>query len=102
MRKFGTTSHGTTFDMDTIAMVWAKATVVPGADPNVLRKDVCGAWIAWANYGDTSASTGWEVDHVFPAALGGRDVLSNLQPLQWQNNRHKSDNLSWTCKVQAA
>lgn len=102
MRKFGTTTTGTPFDRDTIARVWAKGTVVAGADPNVFRKDLCGAWIAWADYGDTTSVNGWEVDHAYPAALGGGDELSNLQPLQWQNNRHKSDNLNWTCLVRAS
>ena len=34
---------------------------------------------------------------------GGNDGLSNLQPLQWQNNRAKSDNGpgQWTCAAVA-
>ena len=35
---------------------------------------------------------GWKIDHIKPVAKGGTDDLNNLQPLQWANNRHKSDN----------
>lgn len=46
---------------------------------------------------------GWEIDHIKPSSLGGSDGLYNLQPLQWENNRSKSDNWPhWSCKVKAA
>ena len=56
------------------------------------RKDGCGAWIQWNLHGDTTENgSGWEIDHFKPVAKDGGDELSNLQPLQWQNNRKKSD-----------
>ncbi len=103
-RKQNTTTTGHGFTQDTIVAVWRKARIVPGVDPAVRRKDACNAWIEFANYGKTvHDGTGWEIDHVMPVSRGGTDSLSNLQPLQWENNRHKGDNYpNWSCATSAA
>lgn len=99
IRPRNTTRHGRAFDAATVEAVWRKAQVVLG---NRTRKDACGAWIERDQYGQIS-SHGWEVDHVVPVAAGGGDDLGNLQPLQWQNNRHKGDSFpSWSCALTAA
>lgn len=101
IRQSNTKRNGVAFDLETINAVWAKATIVPGNDGANLRKDSCGAWIRRNEYGQTT-DNGWEIDHAKPVALGGGDELANLQPLQWSNNRHKSDNYpNWHCKVSA-
>ena len=52
-----------------------------------------------SKYGKTE-QWGWEIDHVKPVSQGGTDDLSNLQPLYWENNRHKGDAYpNWECKV---
>lgn len=98
-RAFNTTRTGSGFTSQTVQQVWEKGSTVPGRDPAVYRKDVCGALIRRDRYGQTGAQ-GWEVDHKVPVSKGGGDELSNLQPLHWENNRAKSDGLL-ACVVRA-
>lgn len=76
------------FSEETIQRVWEKAQIVSGANPNVWRKDQCGAWIGRQSHGDRNSDYGWEIDHIDP---DGGDDLSNLRPLQWVNNAEKGE-----------
>jgi hypothetical protein len=95
-RNSNTNTRGGPFDGAIIEAVWQKAKPVAGY-PNY-RTDACTALMCRTDYGKTTGS-GWEIDHIKPVAKGGGDELSNLQPLHWENNRHKSDDWpTWTCK----
>src|SRR5580658_4596582 len=99
MRQPNTTSTGRRFDQQTISQVWAKGEIVPGLDPAFIRADCCGALIMRSRHGEIR-EFGWEIDHAKPVAKGGSDSLDNLEPLFWQNNRHKSDHYPrWQCAV---
>lgn len=73
-----------------IQQVWNRGRIVPDVDPNTLRKDACGAWIARNEYG-LQTNRGWEIHHIRPKSKGGPDLLGNLVPLQWNNNRETGD-----------
>lgn len=96
-RSPGTRTTGASFDAETIEAVWKKGK--PDAQDASVRRDACNASMQRSKYGKTE-KFGWEIDHIKPVARDGTDELSNLQPLQWENNRHKSDSWpEWTCKI---
>lgn len=67
-------------------LIWSKAYTIPGHSPSEWRKDECGAWIHYSDYGDRESPFGWEIDHISPE---GPTVLFNLRPLNWKNNTQK-------------
>lgn len=79
------------FDDKTIQAVWEKGNVVYGYDPDLWRKDQCGAWMGRSYYGNRNSEYGWEIDHIKPVSRGGSDALTNLRPLQWKNNVSRQD-----------
>jgi hypothetical protein len=71
------------FNEEMVQMVWEKkARVDPQADPATWRKDQCGAWMKRGHYANRESEFGWEIDYITP---GGRDDLSNLRAVHWQN-----------------
>jgi hypothetical protein len=95
-------ANGEPFSIEEIEKAWEKAQIIEGQDPKKVRRDLCGAIIHREMFGHTSdrLSHGWEIDHIKPVAKGGTDDYLNLQPLQWENNRHKGDaHPSWICAV---
>ena len=75
-----------------IERIWLSAHKEQGYDPSKWRKDFAGAWIRNDLYG-TRQKYGWEIGHMIPISQGGTDAIENLQPIHWQNNLRKGDNV---------
>ena len=88
-REPNTDAEGRPFNHDVIEAVWHKARTMGIYE--TLRVDAWGWTIVRQDYGNTRSRYGWEIDHIVPVALGGKDDLTNLQPLQWENNRRKDE-----------
>ncbi len=90
------------FSEKQIQEVWEKGKIISNYDKNKHRKDACNAWMTRSEYGNQDNIYGWEIDHIKPVSKEGTDNLRNLQPLQWENNRHKADNYpNYDCAITA-
>lgn len=94
--------HQSFFKEYLIQKVWEKAMIIEGMDPGIYRLDNCGALIKKALYLKEckALSAGWKIDLIKPESKGGTDELSNLQALQWENERAKAESYPfWKCIV---
>jgi hypothetical protein len=88
-RRPNTDVSGKSFSDQIVEAVWEKARAM--GTSAILRVDAWGWTIVRQDYGNVRSRYGWEIDHVIPVSQGGTDDLSNLQPLQWENNRRKDE-----------
>jgi len=94
-RDYNTTVEGEKFPEAIIETVWNKGKTILGQSPDFMRVDCYGFLMCKDEYGNLNSVTGWEIDHIIPVEDGGLDILQNLQPLQWRNNRKKSTQAVW-------
>lgn len=79
--------------------IWNKGIKVEGYNPEIIRKDACGAWILRDSYGQEDSDYCWVVDHIYPQsrleAKGIDPILIdsevNLRPFNRKNNISKGD-----------
>lgn len=92
MRQPGTNIYGRNFAQTLRDQVWNRRFGL-----NTEGFDACRNLIKRFEYGNTKSPYGWEIDHIRPVSMGGRDNIENLRPLQWRTNRTKGDNFPWHC-----
>lgn len=93
-RRRGTDTQGRKLTEERVDEVWERGKKISGKDPDLYRRDVAGNVIYKPAHGKDS-EMGWEVDHKKPVNKGGTDNLRNLQPLQTDENKEKSDQYPW-------
>lgn len=81
------------WSQEIIVKVWCKGNTDTKWPADEWRFDKYGTWMRFGDYGNRNSKYGWEIDHIIPKSRGGSDGLSNLEPLQWQNNVKKSDGM---------
>lgn len=96
-RKPNTNRNGGNWTAQQKKSVWEKGMTIVGYSKDIWRRDKCGKNMRWSEHGNRNSTNGWEIDHIDPVSNSGDDALSNLQPLQWENNADKSDKLNWSC-----
>jgi 5-methylcytosine-specific restriction endonuclease McrA len=82
-------------DEPTKLVVWQKGRVIAGHDSTVWRWDALGSVMKYTEHGNTNSKHGWEIDHIKPTSKDGPNIMDNVQPLQWENNRTKGDTWPW-------
>ena len=71
---------------------WDNAKKIRGKNPAQYRQDPYGNAMYKGSHGKSS-DMGWDVDHIKPKSMGGKDTTKNLQALNSNVNRSKGASL---------
>ena len=67
------------FTDEQINEIWNKGLQDSKFDPNLVRRDACGAWMIRSRYNDRKSPFGWEVDHIYPESkLKEKEVIIHI------------------------
>lgn len=89
------------YSEDIIQKVWNKGVYIGHNDPNMWRKDECGAWMGRHFYGNHESTYGWEIARLPDEVDIKDDPVAGLIPLQWQNQKESTEG-KLVCKVTAS
>ncbi len=87
------------YSKELLDRIWGKGIPVEGYNPNIIRKDACGAWILRNSYELDDSDYCWVVDHIFPLTLLKQNYINeseinlfdNLRPLNKKNYISKAN-----------
>ena len=68
--------------------VWAKGRATADADPNLWRKDACGAWMRRDHYGRAQSEFAWKIENV---SAGGFETPESLRPFNCANSYDRAN-----------
>lgn len=58
--------------------IWERGVIDDKYPSEKIRKDGCGAFICYGDFGNRDSIFGWEVDHIYPASkLGCQGALAS-------------------------
>jgi 5-methylcytosine-specific restriction endonuclease McrA len=73
-----------------IEKAWEDSRKIRGKNSDQYRRDPYGNEIFKSSYGKQGEKS-WELDHIKPKSKKGSDNPRNIQAVQWEENRKKSD-----------
>lgn len=82
-----------TFSNEEIRLIWNRAETIPGIAPNIYRRDECGAWMAFNEFGNARSSLGWQIDFSLYDPNNNDEDFGGLKPLHCQNYRSRENGL---------
>lgn len=85
---------------DIIKIIWEKGHSDRVNDPNIWRKDECGAWIKCSEFGNMNSQYGWVISECNSVFEDPNSVTKI--PLQWQNDIVSKNKGKFTCAVIAS
>lgn len=73
-------------------MIWGKARVIEGHDPEIYREDSCGRKIRYTDL-DTFGDFSWRICFSVPISRGGLAGADNFIPQHWQSTIVKNSQI---------
>lgn len=97
----------TNWTKNQIKEVWEKATIIPGVDKDLYRKDYAGAWMFFGGFVNLSEDTSvnfrsysWTIMQNKPLSQKGTNDLENLSPMNVMNALTKGQSYpKWKTKI---
>lgn len=85
------------YSKEVVDQVWEKGRATGNRDSNEWRKDECGAWIRYNQYGSEESGFGWKILNV---SAGGVTEPEGLRPFHVENDFNRNTGRV-VCRIKA-